>query len=296
VFFEQLNYQIENVIIYKEYALRYSYATDASKYFTVITDFDDTKRQVSKNTIPVFKFNNKYTVFKYHLESSIDPEKVLNVFKNCGGRLTDGGEWEFTSINLLTEKFKTKTLTCPNSEQTPHGYRIFNLQPREGVFYNDTDKEIRALVKQKNNIHQIPHFSIFGPSLLVNYKNQKPLVFDGLISIMMGKESNYFELFDDMTCDFTEHLSVINHAAIYCDIIESQLFGDVSAPVLQVINLHSSTTADTVTFFDNPAYLNVNKTLINSINIRVVDLQGDPIRFDNIFSFIIIKLHFRKKI
>jgi hypothetical protein len=113
---------------------------------------------------------------------------------------------------------------------------------------------------------------------------------------MMGKENNYYELYDDMTCDFTENLSVINHAAIYCDIIEPQLFGDVAAPVLQVINLHSSTTADTVTFFDNPAYLNVNKTIINSINIRVVDLQGDPIRFENIFSFIIIKLHFRKKL
>lgn len=52
---------------------------------------------------------------------------------------------------------------------------------------------------------------------------------------------------------------------------------------------------EVVRYFENPIYVPVNKTIINTINIKMCDLQGNLIRVNDIFSFVILTLHFRKK-
>ena len=82
---------------------------------------------------------------------------------------------------------------------------------------------------------------------------------------------------------------------ILTDIIEDQYYGDVRSPVLYTINLKSSNYIDTVTTYENPHYIPVNKSVINSINISIYDLSGEPLKFSDLFSIVIIKLHFRKR-
>ena len=66
------------------------------------------------------------------------------------------------------------------------------------------------------------------------------------------------------------------------------------AQILRVINIKSSQTPDMITYFQNPDYVPCKKTIINSINISILDLEGNYIKFDSDFAFVILKLHFRK--
>jgi hypothetical protein len=81
---------------------------------------------------------------------------------------------------------------------------------------------------------------------------------------------------------------------ILTDLIEDQYFGDAMSPVLYTLNMKSSSNAESVTVLENPHYLPVKKTFISSINIQLFDLTGSPIKFTDLFSLVILKIHFRK--
>ena len=94
---------------------------------------------------------------------------------------------------------------------------------------------------------------------------------------------NYFK--------FPQKLQVINQFLIYTDIIEEQYYGGRLLPILHTLNLNNNSVA----ILDTPHYLTINKSSITSINIRICDRTGEPIRFSDKFSNVLIKLHFRKK-
>ena len=81
---------------------------------------------------------------------------------------------------------------------------------------------------------------------------------------------------------------------VYTDIIEPQFYGNVRSPILRTVNIKSQNDENS-TFFDNPHYLKINKTRIDTINIQICDLSGKHIQFRDFFSNIQITLHFRKK-
>jgi len=89
-------------------------------------------------------------------------------------------------------------------------------------------------------------------------------------------------------------ISPLNYALIYTDIIENQIFGDVIKPILKIIPIKSYNDSEVVTFFDNLHYVRLCKNSISTINIQIRDLFGEQIKFQNQFSFVIVKLHFRK--
>ena len=81
---------------------------------------------------------------------------------------------------------------------------------------------------------------------------------------------------------------------IYSDIIEPQFYGNIKSPILRTVNIRSENDENTV-YFDNPHYLNVNRTRIDTINIQLCDLAGKHIQFRDNFSSIHLTLHFKKK-
>ena len=89
-------------------------------------------------------------------------------------------------------------------------------------------------------------------------------------------------------------LQILKYILIYTDIIEPQYFGDVRSPILRSVNI-KSTEAENATYFDNPHYLDVCKTRIDTINIQICDINGNHIKFNDLFSNIHITLHFKPK-
>lgn len=92
-----------------------------------------------------------------------------------------------------------------------------------------------------------------------------------------------------------KNLSLVNYAAIYTNIIDEQYFGDSLVPILRCVNLSSSKQHTISTTFDNPVYVPVNKKALTTINIKIADLEGHIIRFKDVFSYVIITLHFKKR-
>ena len=81
---------------------------------------------------------------------------------------------------------------------------------------------------------------------------------------------------------------------IYTDIIEDQIVGDTKAKLLDTLSIKGGRDEVVTIEVENPNYVNVNKSEINSINISLRDSTGDYIHFTKFATFI-LKLHFRHK-
>ena len=64
-------------------------------------------------------------------------------------------------------------------------------------------------------------------------------------------------------------------------------------PLLRTVVVDNSYLKTAWVHYDNPHYLNVNKSEISSIKVQIRDDNGNKIRFEN--GKIIAKLHFRPK-
>jgi hypothetical protein len=154
--------------------------------------------------------------------------------------------------------------------------------------------------------HEFVYLKPMGNSVLVTRPGdqgvqQSPYVtlnFTGLSAKIMTiedtqpKDTVEFQINDIPSLfSFPSVLHVINQFMIYTDIIEEQYYGGSKLPLLHTLQLNQNLQA----VMDTPHYLTVNKSVINSINIRITDREGVPIKFSDKLSNVIIKLHFRKK-
>lgn len=87
-------------------------------------------------------------------------------------------------------------------------------------------------------------------------------------------------------------LNLINFIVIYTDIIDHQYFGDIKTQILRTIPIRYNNN-NIQTLFDNHQYVKVKNSVINSINIQLRDIWGNPIHFSDFFSYVVVNLHFR---
>lgn len=81
---------------------------------------------------------------------------------------------------------------------------------------------------------------------------------------------------------------------IYTDIVEYQVVGDTLAPLLAYVDVEKS-PGERVGHICRPlVYLPVNKSLIDSIGIRICDEHGNEINFPDDVENVVVRLHFRK--
>ena len=115
----------------------------------------------------------------------------------------------------------------------------------------------------------------------------------GKLASMLSKKE-YLLLHLDDKFIMPTIISSTNYALIYSDIIEEQFFGDSKINVLKMIPLKSTNDSEVITFFDNLHYVPLCKNNFTSINIQIRDVYGELIQFDDLFTYVVIKLHFRK--
>ena len=156
----------------------------------------------------------------------------------------------------------------------------------------DVDVEILQQIDKKIDESRIPRFKVLNSSLSVVFYDRVKLS-GNLSTLLSGGTELYID--NSNVLKLTDKLSIVNYAAIYTNIISEQYFGDSLAPVLRCINLVQTDENHIVSYFDNPVYVPVNKSLINSINIKIVDLEGNFIQFKDEYAFVILTLHFKKK-
>lgn len=87
------------------------------------------------------------------------------------------------------------------------------------------------------------------------------------------------------------------YIAIYCDIIEPQYFGNKKCEIIKMIPVTDETSSSQalINYYDNPHYVPVRLNYINTIRIRLQDLHDNLIKFVSGTTFVVCKLHFKKR-
>ena len=81
----------------------------------------------------------------------------------------------------------------------------------------------------------------------------------------------------------------VPHFYIYTDIIQYQLVGDASTPLLRIVPAGVPWQQ-----FTQPYYFKVNRGLLQSINIRICDAEGEELDFAPTDRIVCV-LHFRRR-
>jgi hypothetical protein len=80
---------------------------------------------------------------------------------------------------------------------------------------------------------------------------------------------------------------------VYCDIVEYQLVGDASVPLLRTVAVNGKNAEVIAKSFDNIHYVGLGRSTFQDIELHITDDTGLKVPFEQ--GRIIIKLHFRKK-
>lgn len=82
---------------------------------------------------------------------------------------------------------------------------------------------------------------------------------------------------------------------VHTNIISSQIFGNVSVPLLRIVNVDGNYGQDgnqITRIYSNPHYVEVNQRHFENIEIVICDDKGEPVVFES--GKCIVKLHFRR--
>ena len=80
---------------------------------------------------------------------------------------------------------------------------------------------------------------------------------------------------------------------VYCDIVEPQNVGDTFAQLLRTICTTGEFNKSTEKIYTSPHYIPVCKSFITNINIDIRDPSGEKVKFENLLSKVLVKLHFK---
>ena len=189
-------------------------------------------------------------------------------------------------IEYEIEKYKSTRPNLTFEQMQKHLLEKFN---KNVTFKDDNDK---IIVK---NAIPIVQFKSETNELLVNTASETDMyVFKGLIAKYIGVENLYLNSKSPsikIDSKYNSNLNIINSLYVYTDIIQYQYVGDALAPLLRNVEVPYKSQSTQCLNYDSPHYVSVNKSYIDTINIKILDEQGNNIRFKRGKS--IVKLHFR---
>lgn len=268
-----LNSTCLNRVYLTEFNHRYKLAWNVTEI--IAREFADYYHKNDYQNVLVLKKKDTYEIIDITSNS-----RLKDFFKSEG--ITEEFKFIFASLDKLKQVYK---------------YQKFNFitVPEETDTYEDIKRvDGSELAKELLNIGKInrdfiPLFVVNENRLTIKFNGEMKI--NGLLSTLLtGKKETLIN--KTMSYKFQQKLNIINYAVVYADFIEPQLFGDECAQVLRNISMASS-DSDVVSSFYNPIYVKVNKSELSSINIKIRDLQGELIQFKDIFTFVIVTLHFR---
>ena len=232
-----------------------------------------------------------YTIFNESQLKQDNNEIYLDGQSKYAGSFEAKLNTDFKNVEIETINEK-----IPRSERT--GTELFKLKRTKDFCFDyhvtNDDISYMSIYELHTRIPKISLKGLINNKAILSIENPKNVLLRGVVSYLFfgqstGMLSNYIQQLVDIK------ISLNSYATVNTNIIQPQFFGDVQAQVLKMIPIKSYEDSEIVTFFDNLHYVDVSKTVINSINITIQDLYGELIKFENNFSAVIIKLHFRKK-
>jgi hypothetical protein len=257
--------------------IKYSYELELSKEIGVIfydgeriNSFLDRINRSIEDHIIIKSYQRRYNIFQKRKEEFLSDFQNLNKI-------------------FIPDKKDFLPRFEYNSNESENDFNIID-------FIRKTEKEFieRPILRLINNYvwlrigNQNTKVQFFGEisntiKTTLTYNDHISPEYAGNVEIIISKD----EIFDDQ-------ILLVGTLYVYTDIIDSQYLGDILSPLLRTVVVDHNYQKTIWTHYDNPHYLRVNKTQIETINIYIRDEQGNKVLFED--SNIIVKLHFRPKI
>ena len=299
-FCDTLNYEIENNFIKSEYLYRQkiSYESDQQE-LKKLADLNTAKKDQKRPILNVLKkenlfeiidtaesvFNNKFIksggvydakLFRYRFANLDELSKFFDLVvvnsppprqDNHANYFIDKVVWLSKDSYIKNGSKSRRSITDDFISEDYYSKKFFDFMPTEP----STKPEIKELAEKVNkNMYEgiIPRVRYFGSNTIA-IEAHSEITFEGLLSkVLNNNDINKTTLNNSKLFSLPPYLQLIKYILVYTDIIEAQYFGNVRSSILRTVNIKAN-NQENVTFFDNPHYLNVNKTRIDTINITI---------------------------
>lgn len=123
------------------------------------------------------------------------------------------------------------------------------------------------------------------------------LLFSHSLSLQLGFEPHKKVSLNDTVASWSPDISMglPTHMYVYCDLIEPQLIGDATAPLLKIVNVDREKYthgAHKTIHYTSPHYVPLMKGTFETIEVDLRDHTGKKLSF--LFGTSYVKLHFRR--
>ena len=148
-------------------------------------------------------------------------------------------------------------------------------------------KEIEQFLRINKYIFKIV---LYDKNNKIKVTNPTSIEFYGpILEIFNFKRGQYIGDFLKNINQF--NLSVNSNIFVYTDIIYDQFVGNDMKPLLKIITLTNNNNSYII---NQPQYYPVNKTILETIKIKLEYQNNQNIKFFSKFNKVIVKLHFKK--
>ena len=323
-FCNKLNFEIHNSFVKEEllYRKKLAFCTDC-EFIEQMQKLNDNKRNLERPILNVIKKGPELYEIIDNVESLF-----FNIFIKCNGIFDNTSKrFNFQNIEALKKYFQLLIIRVPiyfqddlsayclnqsyilkndsflvDSSSVEKDWLVIdkkeiNLKSLEDIYKKTSSitSEINAqddLLNPKDFFFFLPYFKLLNSNTIA-IQTDYEITFNGLIAQFLNN-SNIFETLVTRTKVFNliAYIQLTKYILVYTNIIEPQYYAEKSSSILRTVNIKAQ-KGENVIFFDNPQYLNLSQSRINTINIELKDTQGNYIEFNDKFSNIFISLHFR---
>lgn len=224
-------------------------------------------------------------------------------------RLEGDGEWEmalveahypcsFMTVDEESCIWLDYKLVLPSIPVTLSVEHIM-LKMKPGYYKNITD--LLKMINKAKDVTQYLYFEYDKEQDRVKITTMvdgiSKVHFTEALSLQLGFDPYENVLSNDLTAIWPPNLTMglPTHLYVYCDLIEPQLIGDTTAPLLKIVNIDRENYthgAHKTVHFISPHYAPVMKGTFETIDIDLRDHASKKASF--LFGTSYVKLHFKR--
>ena len=224
-------------------------------------------------------------------------------------RLEGDGEWEMalveahypcSFVTVSDESFiwLEYNLVLPGIPITASTEHIM-LKMKSGYY-----KNIGDLLKMINSAKDVAQYLYFEYDKQLDRVKITTMVdgisdlhFSDALALQLGFDPYEEDLANNLTGVWSPNITMglTTHMYVYCDLIEPQMIGDTTAPLLKIINIDRDNYAHgahKTVHFTSPHYVPVMKGTFETIDIDLREHTGRKASF--LFGTSYVKLHFKR--
>lgn len=213
------------------------------------------------------------------------------------------GKWSMISFPKSQKKFNlTYDIDYMNKATVKVSEKIVSVSPKSGRYLKGKDLAKELVNADFNKYFKLEYDERENLFKIISVKaNEKTFMYEiaftgGIHEVLGFKKSVYTneEIGTGITGDLTVDLERgVTSIFVYCDLVQPIRVGNTTSPLLRPIAFNAHKYGEMVhTHFFNPMYIPINKSFIDTIEVRLCDASGEVIAFVEGLTTLI--LHFKR--